>query len=466
MKTHTGVKALLLILLPMVILAGCREDTAVVSTTNMPLGGTEGRTVLINTNDPAKVDPVVIDTPGRALVSIRSEDEKKVYIAQSQGGHDVITVVDADTKTATHVSIEEHAAQVRHIWDMVLSGDGSKLIVGTRNSAFTSCWVEIYDASSLARLTSFTLKRSLVDYYRIGQKLAVNPVKDELYAMVIGDVVQPVRIRALNFEGDFLGEDLTMNADYWDYNYGFGVSSNGRLLIGVSDKIYPFEIADQGLVALPAIVGDAGYYGKVKVLFSEDFNVVYITSSGAYLAGTTNLGGVCSVLNVGKILAGDSDPFIHSTVDFIYDDFIKWVAGNLSSTVGDLLDPLQLYGIADACMVGNTCYVVIASVAGLGVDMVGVTDGKYILSAFQTMPFGGQVWLGGKVLDKYPGSLTVNGANDTLVVTYPWNQGIDILKKQGSWLTPSSTPVDLGAIEALEGATFAKKVAMGAVERK
>ncbi|WP_152004389.1 hypothetical protein [Desulfoluna spongiiphila] len=468
MKKHSWFLALLLC--TTAVLAGCREDTAVISTTNLPLGGTEGQTLLLNTNDPDEVAPVVIDTPGCAVVSVRSADEKKVFIAQRRTGNDVISVVDADSKTASELAIESHTLQVRHIWDMVLSGDGSKLVVGTRNSAFTSCEVEIYDTASLNRLASFSLKRFWADYYRIGQKLAVNPVKDELYAMVKGDEIQDVRIRAVSFDGTFLGEDLTMNADHWDYNYGFGVSSNGKLLIGVSDKIYPFEATDEGLVPLPPIAGDDdeefAYHGKVKVLFAEDFSVVYITSSGVYLPGTTNLGGVCSVLNVSKILAGDPDPFIHSTVDFIYDDFITWVAGNLSSTVGDLLDPLQLYGIADACMVGNTCYMVIASVAGLGTDMADITDGKYILSAFETMPLGGQVWLGGKVLTRYPSSLSVNGAGDTLVITYPWDKAIDILKKSGSWLTPSSTPVDLDALEILGAETYPKTVDMTAVERK
>lgn len=468
MKKNIG--STLLLLVPLVILAGCREDNAVISTTNMPLGGLEGRTIVINTNDPDKVDPVVIDTPGYAVTSISSLDEKKVFIAQRRTENDLITVVDSDTKIASEISIESHTAQIRHIWDMALSGDGSKLIVGTRNSLFTSNWIEIYDTSSLQRLTSFILKRHGLDYYRIGQKLAVNPVKDEFYAMVEGDKVQPVRIRAMNFSGEFIGDDLTMNADHWDYNYGFGVSANGKLLIGVSDKIYPFDITEEGLMELPSIAGKDGeefnYYGKIKVLFSEDFGVVYITSSGVRLAGTTNLGGVYSVLNVGKILAGDPDPFIHSTVDFIYDDVIKWVAGNLSSTVGDLLDPIQLYGIADATMVGNTIYMVIASVNGLGGDLVGITEGKYILSAFETMPFGGQVWLGGKVLTQYPESLTVNSADDTIVVTYPWDKRIDILKKEGSWLTPSSTSVDLGSIEALGAATYPKKVTISSVERK
>ena len=470
MKKSLTAKVLLLVFLPMMLYVGCREDTAVISTTDLPVGGTRGATVLINTNTPEKVAPMVLDTPGLPLVSVLSRDMKRVFIARRISGNDAVFVVDTDTKTVSEMAIESHTLQLRKIWDMVLSGDGSKLLIGTRNTLHTDCRVEIYDTASLGRKGSFSLKRHAFDYYRIGIKLAVNPVKDELYAMVKGDEIQAVRIRALTFAGDFLGEDLTMNADHWDYHYGFGVSSNGELLMGVSDRIYPYKIRDGGLVALPPITGKDGeafnYYGEIKVLFSEDFSVVYVTSSGAYLAGTTNLGGVCSVLNVEKIVAGDPDPFIHSTVDFIYDDFIKWVAGNLSSTVGELLDPLQLYGIADACMVGNTCYVIIASVAGLGVDMADLIDGKYILSAFETLPLGGQVWLGGKVLSQYPGHLTVNGANDTLMVTYPWNGGVDIFKKSGSWLTPTTDHVNLEKVAELGSAVYPKHVTLGAVERK
>jgi len=463
-------RVLVLVILSMAFLmTGCDEiiealtpgeNSAVITTTNL---ASSGRSIIIDADNPGETEPVVLGAVSRVKKSIRSGDNSRIF---SIGSNNYFSVVDVKTQTCRNVDIERNYWR---IWDIALSADGSLVFVGTRDQIYIQCRIEVYDAESLEFKYSFDLKKSFFDYYRIGLSMVVNPVKDEIYVTVIGDIIQPVRLRTFDFTGNRIGEEYRLNADYFDYNYAMGVSSNGQLLICVSDKIYPFSITDTGLEQLNPISERDGeklkFNGKTNVLFSEDFNMVYITSSGIYLPGTTNLGGYCACLGVQKILNNDEDPFYFSVVDFFHDDFVKWLATQLNSDIGDLLDPTQLYGVADAVIEGNTVYMIIASVMSMAADTVDLQNGKYILSIFHTLPFGGNIWLGGKSISSYPNSLAVNKKNDTMVVTYKWKKQVEILKKRITWLTTSSEIVDLAEIDALGSTNYPESVGIGTVKK-
>ncbi|MCD6571536.1 MAG: hypothetical protein J7L53_12615 [Deltaproteobacteria bacterium] len=426
-------------------LSGCGENVTIVATAD--LLGDNGQAALINTDEPDET-PIIVDiveNPSKILCSL---DGTKAYVIGS--ADDEFSVIDLMTKTSEFVDIEEHLLQTRRIWDMGLSADGSKLIVGTRPLLNYTSNIEIYDTASLELLGSFSISLNPLDPYR-GRKLVVDPQKEAIYVIATALLGTVAQVRAFAFDGTVLDAGKPIDSDLLDLNnYDIAISPDGDLLLAVSTKIFPFKVTDDGLEALNPIAGKGEgdnykYYGKTKILFTKNYNMIYVNSAGLYIPGLCNIGGSCVCLDKQKILNNDEDPFVFSLVDFVNDDLIKWIVGMLDENIEDIIDPLQLYGIADSAIEGDTCYMVIASVKSMAFDLTGLQGGKYILAIYKTLPLIGNIWIGGKVIDTYPNNIAVNPEKDSMVLSYFWKNKIDIFERNPllRWLLTSSTQVDL-----------------------
>jgi len=334
---------------------------------------------------------------------------------------------------------------------MALSADGTKLVVGTW-SVFNGGHIEVYDTSTLGLTISFKLFSGLTDPYKFGNKLVLDPKHDVVYVITTTGIIGTnPQVRGFNLSNGSIfdsGKEIESDEIITYGNYDIAVAPQGDLLLAVSKKIFPFKITDTGLEALNPIEGKSGdtFYGKTKILFSKNWGRVYVNSAGFYLPVLFNLGGSAYCLDKAKILANDPNPYVFSLVDFVHDDLIKWIVGLLSQDIENIIDPAQLYGIADSAIEGDTCYMVIASVASTALDLTGLQGGKYILAIFKTLPLVGNVWVGGKIIDWYPSNIGVNPANITLILSYFWRNQVGVYKRNPvlGWPLTSEKLIDIG----------------------
>ncbi len=445
-------------------LTGCYENTTVVSTSGI-LGG-DGRAILIDTDNPNGVTPTIVDSINSPKKMIHSPDGTKVYTFSS-GLSDArnISIINLETKTSSTITVPI----LRYIWDMALSSDGSKLFVGTRNPVAN--YVEIYDTTTETWESSVMLG---IDFL-FGQKLVISPVKEEIYTIETFSIFGAGKVRAYDFSGNKIGEGA-IAAPLFEANYDLAISPDSQLLIAVSDIIYPFKVLNTGSSILDPLTpldaeddpaDEAKFNGKTNILFPAKGNMVYIASAGVHvLASLTNLAGSLVCLDTQKVLNDNPDPYLFVLTDFINDELIHWIIEDmLDIPILNVILPGHLYGIADACVQGDTLYFVISSVVNMAVDLIGLPGGTNVLAAISIDPiFGLPWWQGGKVLDKYPNSIAVNSENDALAMTYFWQREVGIYKKNISWLFTGETVVDLTTIVDASTA-FPRAAALGRVEK-
>ncbi|HEY9161673.1 MAG TPA: hypothetical protein VIS94_11365 [Desulfomonilia bacterium] len=435
-------------------LVACGKNTAVITTSD--LTGTNGQVVLLNTDDLTQPPVTFEGLNGLSPQVIVSPDGSKAYVCQApypNKGSDKILIIDLITQARTEVTIKAYPFpdDGRSIWDMALSADGTKLVVGTW-SVINGGHIEVYDTSTLGLTISFKLFSGLTDPYKFGNKLVLDPKHDVVYVITTTGIIGTnPQVRGFNLSNGSIfdsGKEIESDEIITYGNYDIAVAPQGDLLLAVSKKIFPFKITDTGLEALNPIEGKSGdtFYGKTKILFSKNWGRVYVNSAGFYLPLLFNLGGSAYCLDKAKILANDPNPYVFSLVDFVHDDLIKWIVGLLSQDIENIIDPAQLYGIADSAIEGDTCYMVIASVASTALDLTGLQGGKYILAIFKTLPLVGNVWVGGKIIDWYPSNIGVNPANNTLILSYFWRNQVGVYKRNPvlGWPLTSEKLIDIG----------------------
>jgi len=422
-------------------LVACGKNTAVVATSDM-LTGDNGKVVLINTDDLTQAPVTVDGVNGLFQQVIVSPDGATAYV-YSAIGDNRICIVNLLNQSSSYLDLD-HA-----VWDMALTADGAKLVVGKQSTIDV---IEIYDTVTLDLLQSFPLAPNLLGYCQ-GRKLALDPKREVIY-LIATTVLQQAQVRAYKFDGTMLGDGHAIANDLalpvLD-DYDIAIAPAGDLLLAVSSQIYPYLVSDAGLADLnpipPQVSGYEGtLWGKTKILFTKNTNMVYVNSAGFWLP-PFNFGGSAYCLDKQKILTNDPDPFVFSLVDFFHDDFIKWIVRLLSEDIEDIIDPASLYGIADSTISGDTCYMVIASVASMALDLTGLTNGKCILAIYHTLPGTHfNVWVGGKVFDAYPSAIGINRANNTLVLSYLWKNQVGVFKKDPflGWFSTEETKIDLG----------------------
>jgi len=425
-------------------LVACGKNTAVVATTG--LLGDNGQVLLINTDDLTQPPVTAAGVNGLFQQVIVSPDGATAYVCSSALFNNRICTVDLLTKTSTYHDLSTA------VFDMALTADGAKLVVSLLNGD-----IEIYDTASWGLPQSFPIAQSWLDPYKWGSKLVLDPKREVVYLIAIA-VLPPLpttaQVRAYKFDGTMLGDGQPIASDILPIvdDFDIAIAPPGDLLLAVSSKIYPYLVSDAGLTALNPIEAqvserDEGtFFGKTRILFTKNTNMIYVNSAGVKIPFVTNLGGSAYCLNKQKILADDPDPFVFSLVNFINDDFIKWIIGLLDEDIANIIDPLQLYGIADSTIVGNTCYMVIAPILQWALDFADISDGKYVLAIFQTLPIIGNVWIGGKIIDAYPTSIAINPANNTLVLSYFWKKKVGVIKKDPflGWLMTEETTMGVG----------------------
>jgi hypothetical protein len=433
-------------------LVACGKNTAAIAISDQ--FGSNGQVVLLNTNDLTQPPAVIQGIDGVAPQVIVSPDGSKTYVCQAPypaAGSNKILIIDMNTQARTEITIKDYFLDSRSIFDMALNADGTKLVVGTW-SFLNGGHIEVYDTSTLDLTISFRLWTDLSDPYKFGSKLVMDPKRNVVYAIVTKGVIGTnPQVRGYNMsDGSFFeaGKEIESDEIVTYGNYDIAIAPQGDLLMAVSKKIFPFKVTDTGLEAVNPIEGKSGdtFYGKTKILFSKNWGMVYVNSAGLYVPYTFNIGGSSYCLSKAKILANDPNPYVFILVDFFHDDFIKWIVSLLSQDIENIIDPAQLYGIADSTIEGDTCYMVIASVASMALDLTGLQGGKYILAVFKTLPLIGKVWVGGEVIDYYPNNIGVNTANDTLMLTYFWRNKVGVYKRNPllGWPLTSETLIDIG----------------------
>lgn len=202
-----------------------------------------------------------------------------------------------------------------------------------------------------------------VDNHRWCRKLAVHPTREVVYVLAANGIT--ARVRAYDFAGTLM-EGTDHSIDWCGVeninDYKLALDSSGTLLLALSDKIYPFNVAlDGSLDALYVGEGiswqtddNATLHGKTDILFAQNKDLVYINSAGPHLGGI-NLAGGSVCLNRAAILAEAENPFVYPLTDFM-DDLLPWIVRQLGhETIGDIIKDSQLYGISASAMVDNTC---------------------------------------------------------------------------------------------------------------
>jgi len=407
-------------------------ETEVVSIATSDVLGNNGTIVMVNADDLTQ-SPVNLSGINEPKEILMTPDGKQAFV--SGGESKCFCVVDLINKTTQLIDIESHFLEIRRIRDMALTKDGGRLIILTyTHLTNANSNIEIYDTTSLEMISSFQIHQSITDGYR-GFRLTVDPTRDVIYmiATSIGGHIW-AQVRAYTFDGELIGEKHKIDSDILDLNnYDIAIAPQGDLLIAVSNKIIPFKVTDAGLEALNPVGGgdddNSWYAGKTKILFTKDSGMIYVNSSGIRIPGVSNIGGSSVCLSKSHILNNDENPMVFSLVDFFNDGLINWIVDQMGEDINkvtDLLDPGQLYGIVDSTIEDNTCYMVISSVTSLAANASEITDGKYILVIFKTLPLVGNVWVGGRILSQYPGSIAVDPGNDVLVVSYWWDKEVGL----------------------------------------
>jgi hypothetical protein len=429
-----------------------KPETEVVTIATSNLLGNKGEIVLINADD-LNQKALTLSGINKPQKIVLTSDGTRAFVT---GGEDSkFCMVDLVNKSTQMIALESHFLEIRRTRDMALSADESKLIVLTyTHLTNVNSNIEIYDTNSLEMIKSFKINQGLTDLFR-GFRITIDPKKDVIYmiATSIGGHIF-AQVRAYTFDGQLTGESHKIDSDILDLNnYDIAISPQGDLLMVVSNKIYPFKVNENGLEALNPIGGsdseqDTWYAGKTKILFTQNSGMIYVNSSGIRIPGVTNVGGSSVCLSKDSVLENDENPFVFSLVDFFNDGFINWIVDQMGDTVNDvadIIDPGQLYGIADSTIEENTCYMVISSVTSLASDASKITDGKYILVIFKTLPLVGNVWVGGRILSHYPNSIAVDPGNDVLSISYWWEKkvGLYYRYKGLGWLLSEEEIVSL-----------------------
>ncbi len=431
-------------------LMGCADDTAIVTSANtVSLVGT-------GTENPGTetLDLGAMNSPNKLLVS---PNGRKSYICRAKWGEsadgdtdtDVINVVDlangvieGSFTTQEHLQPPDNEPTTRLIWDMQLSRDGSRLVVGTCGGN-EGGRIEVYDTTDNSLVGYYQLPYQEVGPlntywgYRSGYSIVLHPTKDIVYAIVSNGPQgwwADSRVSALSFEGlasgsvmtELSGFRIALSNVFFDFgDFSIKMAPEGDLLVAVSSGIYPFKVeADGSLTKLYGGDGrlvvenpngdDSDLLGRTDVLFTQDKQQLYVNWSGLDL-GLLRLNGGSVCLDNEKLLAGDADPFLFTWLDFFQDvipDLVRSLLSDDFDWIADLLDS-GMYGVAVSTIVDNTVFMVIAPL----VDANSILEaGGVLLVVFETNMFGAQAFRASKILDFYPTDISVNPDNNQLIL--------------------------------------------------
>lgn len=427
------------------------ENIAVIASANLS-GGDNGKIELIDTANPF-VDHTVLDGVKNPTHVLTSPDGLTAYICGSS--YSRIAVVDILTKTVTNYDINGN-----RIWDMALSKDGTKLIVGMSRGILNFSEISVYDTSDMTVLHDFSAyEDELFPTSVYGCKLAVHPTNDFVYVISKDILSLNIYVRTFSFSGGLVGTRIKIASQSWfggDFDdYDIGISPDGKLLLAVSSDIYPFVIDDLNFELLP-LYANAGIgvdnspalKGNSTLLFSENGKYVYVNSRGIRYLNLINDGGGSLLLSRKKISAEEENPVLYDMIDFM-EDLVPYLSEYLvEDTYQDIVDLFlgdTLFGIAASTIQGNTCYMLVAPV----VDATAIAEsGVYLLLISSYDPFlGMNVMTGVRLLTEYPNGISVNSDRDTMIISYSQSdvRKVEIIKRDSllGWSLSGSKKVDL-----------------------
>ncbi len=495
-------------LLAALFLVGCdevKEDIALVATADFA-GNSNEKLQFINL-DTQSIERGAIsldmDKPNKVIVT---QDGKKAYVASAwyplppdrwagkrlrvweidleNGGETLFEPWEAGYEMECDFAdpadiVDNEDTFLGSVFDMELSADGSKLIVGC--FSVVRAYITIYDTATLNMIDYITTDLTPqpgfgADVHRQAWDLAMHPTKNIVYVLA-GDGVDS-SLRAFNLDNIFNGSgingyfrtaDLLGDNDYDipysgaenTQDYHLVVDPEGEMVVVLSDKIYPFRIEADG--SLSELYGGNGVaaapenntstlYGKTDVLFSASKDVIYINSAGLQFGDLTAGGGsVC--LDKGDLLNESPYPYVYTLDDFI-NNLGDWLLEKLlPEEIADLLANLQLYGVSASYLKDDTCYMVISPIVSMRLvegmllpDSL-ATDGRTVLAINQpifsgTMP----LLLGAKSMEIHPDLIAVNADNNSLMVASYFEKSCKGLKKGSSWADiKDKGTYDLGA---------------------
>ena len=398
------------------------EDIAVVASANL-LGGDNGKIELIDTKDPS-VDHTVLSGVKKPMRTLVSPDGLTAYVGGSNPP--VVSVVDIPNRTAVN-----HGVDGNSIWDMALSADGARLVVGVNKGLLNYSQIVVYDTTDMSILHNFNAYESgLFPTSVYGCKLAVHPSADMVYVISKDLLSLNIYLRTFSFTEGLKGTRIKIASQSWlggDFDdYDLGISPDGTLLLAVSSDVFPYVLDGETFLPTALYVnGGIGVdnspalKGNSTLLFSENGKYIYINSSGIRYLDLINDGGGSILLSRKRIDAEDPQPVLYDMIDFI-EDLVPYLSGLLGDDMyQEIMDMFlgdTLFGIAASTIQKNTCYMLVAPVvdASLIVD-----SGLYLLLVSSYDPIlGMNVITGLRVLTEYPNGISVNKERDTMIISY------------------------------------------------
>lgn len=512
-----------------VLLGGCNfsGDIALVTTTGTTDLGIE-KLEFINTDDMKKVanpETLDIDKPG---VVLTTPDGSRAFVSSAEYplppdrwfGHrlDVKAVNLLDQKVNKITAFDggkqmEGSAYNGSVFDMELSADGERLVVG--HFSVTRSYVSVYDTHTNKCVNYFTTdltghpdvdKVIKSDFHRGAWDLALNPNDDVVYVLASDGVDCSLRAFDMNDRSTvayrtvarLLGgrEYIIPYCGAENYNdYKLAVDPTGELLMVLSDRLYPFRIdqEDGSLTELypevrddetGEVVCEAGLavspddnsmtlHGKTEILFTDDNDIfkkdiVWVNSAGIHI-GELNLGGGSICLDRKKILEGQAYPYVCSQGDF-FGTIAAWITEKLGGPdAAKIVNDLQFYGVSASTMSDDTCFMVLSPI--LTADLVsGVLKAvkiepkaklfegkKSVLLVTKPLVRSGRPQLMGiHALDFNPDHIVVNPRGDRVVLADTFDHKAQTLKKKVSWATVETTAThDFGKNRRVRGLGFA-----------
>ncbi len=427
------------------------ETIAVVASADLA-GGNNGTLSLINTDLPHD-DHTVIEGVKKPTHVIISPDGGAAYVCGSSEA--VIAVVDIATRSVTKYDVNGNT-----IWDMALTKDGKRLVVGTNRGLLNYGRIIVYDTADMRVLNDFiAYENEMLPTSVYGCKLAVHPTSGYLYVISKDIFSTNIYVRAFSPEGLLVGQRIKIASQSWfggDFDdYDIGISPDGKLLLAVSSDVFPFAIDD--LTFEPhSLYGNMGLgvdnspalKGKSTLLFTDNGKYMYVNSTGIRYFDLINDGGGSLLLSRKKIMAEEEAPVLYDIIDFIEDMvpiLSTYFAGETYQKIVDMFMGENLFGVAASTVQGNTCYMLLAPV----VDAATVTEsGAYLLLISSYDPILGMNILSDvRLLTEYPNGISVNGKKNTLTISYSRTglKQLEIVKKSplGGWTFSGSEIIDL-----------------------
>lgn len=417
------------------------ETITVVASADLA-GGGNGTISLINADLPHD-DYTVLDGVKKPTHVIISPDGATAYVCGSSDA--TIAVVDIASR-----SVVKYGVNGNTIWDMALTKDGKRLVIGTNRGLLNYGRVIIYNTENMGVLNDFmAYENELIPTSVYGCKLAVHPTAGYVYVISKDLLSVNIYVRAFSPDGSMAGKRIKIASQSWfggDFDdYDIGISPDGRLLLAISSDVFPFAIDDTTFVPF-GLYGNSGIgvdnspalKGKSTLLFSENGKYMYVNSTGIRYLDLINDGGGSLLLSRKKIMAEEENPVLYDIIDFMEDMvpiLSTYFAGDTYQKIIDMFMGENLFGVAASTIQGNTCYMLLAPV----VDTSTITEeGLYLLviSTYDAI-LGMNILSDVRLLTEYPNGISVNDKKNIMTISYSRSglRRLEIIKKSaiGGW---------------------------------